>query len=443
MPNPAAPTDACDVAVIGAGGAGLLAGLAAARSGARTILYERMPKPARKVAISGGGRCNFTNSLPPREFVKHFGDPQVKHLGRALSAFSKDDLIEMLSRYGVEGQLERHYRLYTKSGRGQDVVDALVQEFQKAGGTLLTCVRVRDLKAEAGAFALALQLNAPAPGKQPDPKKAPQEALHRARAVVVCTGGLSYPATGSTGDGYEWARAFGHPVSVLKPALVGLQTEEEWPKHLTGLAWEDAAVTLRALDAPANAKPLAKERMEILLTHFGISGPAILDISNAYVRSGLERARLEIDFFPDQPREALDEELRARFQQSPGRTLSRALDGLLPTRLLEYFEHALGSEGNVPVARLPKALRFKILDGLKASRLTITGTRGMEFGEVTAGGLEWAEVDPSTMQSRRVPGLYFAGEILDVAGRCGGFNLQAAFSSGYLAGQEAAKFART
>jgi predicted Rossmann fold flavoprotein len=427
-----------DVAIIGAGGAGLLAGLAAARAGARTVVYERMKTAARKVAISGGGRCNFSNTLDPRQFVRLFGDKNASHLGHSLRAFSRDELVEILARYGVEGQLEKNYRLYTKSGRGGDVVNALVSEMQKSGGKLITLARITTVVPPA----------VPAvPGNDDkeqlfriEGKFAEVDEVHYARTVIVCTGGLSYPATGSSGDGYAWARNLGHKVTSLRAALVGLTLAEDWYKNLQGLAWPDAEATLWPI--PQSGKALCRERAEILFTHFGISGPAILDVSNTYVASGLKRALLLLDFFPDTPREELDAKLLARFKEFPNRTAGRALEGMMPNRLLEHVERMLGSDAQTCVCRLPKTARLKLLDMLKSTRLTVTGTRGIEYGEVTAGGIEWEGIDPLTLESRLQPGLFFAGEILDLTGRCGGFNLQAAFSTGYLAGENAAKKAK-
>ena len=433
VPGPAfdpASTPA-DVAVIGAGGAGLLAGIAAAREGARTVVYERMPRPAKKVAISGGGRCNFSNALDPRRFIKLFGDPHAPLLGHALKAFSRDDLVAMLGRHGVEGQVERNYRLYTKSGRGLDVVNALVVELTRAGGALVTGVRVLSLEPSPEGWTLAGRFDE-------------RDGRRATRTTVICTGGLSYPATGSSGDGYDWARLFGHGVTDLRAALVGLAVEEPWTRSLQGLAWEDALVRLwpAATEAAAGpgrrGKPLAEERAEVLFTHFGISGPAILDVSNAFVREGLTRGVLTIDFLPDELEEALDAKLLDLLRQHPARSAAGALEGLLPRRLREHLERAAGAEG-ILAGQLPRAARRALLEGLKATTLTVTGTRGIEFGEVTAGGVEWDEIDEATLESRRAPGLYFAGEILDLAGRCGGFNLQAAFSTGYLAGREAAR----
>lgn len=425
QPSMTVSNGAFDVAVIGAGGAGFLAAIAAARAGARTVLFERMKTPAKKVAISGGGRCNFSNTLDARKFVRLFGDRNSSKLGNALRAFSNEDLIALLQGYGVEGQLERNYRLYTKSGRGGDVVSALSAELHKAGGTLETQARITNLRrGDGGNFELH--------GVFRD-----VEGVRFARSVVVCTGGLSYPVTGSTGDGYAWAREFGHSVSALRAALVGLTVAEAWTRGLQGLAWPDARVSLWP-GAP-QGKALSVERAEILFTHFGVSGPAILDTSNAFVASGLKEAPLTIDFFPDETREKLDARLLERFKQFPNRSVGRALEGLMPVRLLDHFEQQLGADAQTAVCRLPKTGRVKLLDGLKATRLTVTGTRGIEYGEVTAGGVEWEQINAASMESKLTPGLFFAGEILDLAGRCGGFNLQAAFSTGYLAGECAAR----
>jgi predicted Rossmann fold flavoprotein len=418
-----------DVAVIGAGGAGLLAGIASARAGAKTVLFEKMKTPAKKVAISGGGRCNFTNTLDPRRFVQLFGDKHSKNLGHALRAFDNREVIALLKNYGVEGQVEKNYRLYTTSGRGGDVVDALAKEFESAGGKLLTSARVTNIARNDDSTFTIDALVADAPLKR------------RVKSVIVCTGGLSYPVTGSTGDGYDWARGFGHGVTPLRPALVGMTVAEIWTKTLSGLSWDDCEVSL--FNKPTGAKepqgkPVGVERAEILFTHFGISGPAILDISNVFVNNGLTSGWLQLDFFPEIPREKLDEQFLQRFKEFPGRTVARALDGMLPNRLLEFFESNLGADGSQNVTRLPKTARIAMLDQFKRLRLTATGTRGMEYGEVTAGGIEWDAIDPKTLESRKAPGLFFAGEILDLTGRCGGFNLQAAFSTGYLAGTQAA-----
>lgn len=426
-------TEVADVAIAGAGGAGLLAGIAAAKAGAKVVIYERMKTAAKKVAISGGGRCNFTNTLDPRSFVRLFGDKNSKFLGHALRAFSNSEAIEMLKKYGVEGQVEKNYRLYTKSGRGGDVVDALVREFQSAGGVLRLLTRIQSLAREGNEFRMALAVG----------EKGERSEEGRAKTLVVCTGGLSYPVTGSTGDGYHWARGLGHSVTPLRPALVGMTCAETWTKSLSGLSWDDAQVSLYPFEASLipQGKPVGIERAEILFTHFGVSGPAILDISNVFVNNGLTKGLLCIDLFPEIPRQQLEEKLQAKFKEFPNRTPARALDGMLPNRLLETIETHLGAEGIVPVTRLPKAARIKLLDSFKRLTLTATGTRGMEYGEVTAGGIEWDKIEPTTLESKLVPGLYFAGEILDLTGRCGGFNLQAAFSTGFLAGSTAARAA--
>jgi hypothetical protein len=417
------------ITVIGAGGAGLLAAIAAARSGLQTVLFERKSRPGRKVAISGGGRCNFTNSLPPREFVRRFGDPNAGKLGRALQAFSNDDLIALLARHGIHGRVEKDYRLYTTSGRGSDVVEALAAEARDAGAEIRTAAPVAELRPVTGGW--ELRFDTPSPTVV-------------SRAVIVCTGGLSYPKTGSTGDGFRWARELGHQVSPLQPALVGLTLAEDWPARLSGTAIDDAQLCLWPTNDKPAKKPVATERQELLFTHFGISGPAVLDISNAYVRSGQSRARLTIDFAPTLPREELDAELRRRFDAAPRRSITKALEGgLLPNRLLQAFAHSIHGDAPTVAGQLTREQRSAWVAAIKQTELTITGTRGIDHGEVTVGGVTWSEIDPATLMSRLHPGLFFAGEVLDIAGRCGGFNLQAAFSTGFLAGREAASYVRT
>jgi predicted Rossmann fold flavoprotein len=430
-----AGTEKTAVAVIGAGAAGLLAGIAAARAGAATTVYERAPRAGKKIAISGGGRCNFTNTLDPRSFLRLFGDPNAARLGHALRAFSRDDLVDLLARRGVEGEVERNHRLYAKSGRGTDVVDALVAELAEAGAALVTSARVASIDPDPppdGGFSLEVEL----PGGT---------ERRRAAAVVVATGGLSYPGTGSTGDGFAWARRLGHVVTPLRPALVGLAIEEAWTRGLSGLSWQDAQLTLRPPADPAAAagarlpKAIITEHAEILFAHFGITGPAVLDVSNAFVRSGLARAVLEIDFFPDASIEEMDARVLELFHERPGRSPANALEGMLPARLLDRMEkEAIGGGETVTCSQLPREARRRIVELTKGTRVTVTGTRSVEHGEVTAGGVDWKDIDPATLESRIIPGLFFSGEVLDVAGRCGGFNLQAAFSTGWLAGQSAA-----
>ncbi|MGD0089246.1 MAG: aminoacetone oxidase family FAD-binding enzyme, partial [Planctomycetota bacterium] len=338
----------------------------------------------------------------------------------------------LLARQGVEGQVEHGFRLFTKSGRGSDVARALARELEAAGGLLVCEARISAVKRAPAGFVLEGQFEG-------------HEEQRQARMVVICTGGLSYPATGSTGDGYAWARVLGHTLTPLRAALVGLATNEEWPRELPGLAWPDAEVALRApAEKRRQGAALQKERGEILFTHFGISGPAILDLSNVFVASGLALAQLDVDFFPEVPAEELDRQLLARLKQFPNRMLANALEGFrqVPARLLERWQKALGPPGSVPLRHFSKGARFKLRGLMKLTTLTITGTRGVEHGEVTAGGVAWEEIDPATLESRLCAGLYFAGEMLDVAGRCGGFNLQAAFSTGFLAGRSAGRRAK-
>lgn len=423
MSSSCAPDLPLDVAVIGGGGAGLLAGIAAARAGARTAVFERNAEAGNKVAIAGGGRCNFTNTFEPREFIRAFGDTHAGKLGHALRAFDNRTLIEMLKRHGVRGVLEQGYRLYTESGRGRDLVGALLNELVTAGARLTTHSQIESVRATPPRGFSLHGLFAGRPGEQ------------RAVTVVVCTGGLSYPTTGSTGDGHAWARELGHTVTDLRPGLVGLVVEEEWPKTLSGLSCPDTGVRLFS---PDGRKPVAEERADLLFTHFGLSGPAVLDLSLVFVRNERGTARVAVDFFPERTAGQIDQDLLVALRARPHRRVADAVPGL-PERLRETLVMQLGPDGACKARQFPREARRRLVELLKAAPLTVTGTREMEHGEVTVGGIRWDEIDAVTMQSRLVPGLFFAGEILDVAGRCGGFNLQAAFSTGYLAGLSAAQ----
>ena len=266
---------AWDVAVIGAGPAGLLAGIAAGRAGARAVVLEKRERPGRKLALTGGGRCNFGNTLEPGEFVERFGDRNARRLGRALALFPGGMLRALLARRGVEARLERGIRLYTASGKAEDVVDALAAELAESGAALQLSRPVARIERLDQGFLLRTQ----------------DRGDLAATALVLATGGLSYPETGSTGDGFGWALELGHQATPLRPGLIGLECLEPWPGSLAGLVLPDVAATLLP---PAGGRPLARERAELLFTHTGISGPAVLDLSLVLSRSGLETGRLEI-----------------------------------------------------------------------------------------------------------------------------------------------------
>ena len=415
-----------DVAIIGGGAAGLLAGIAAGRSGAKTVVLERNAQPGRKIAIAGGGRCNFTNTHKPREFIRAFDDPNAKNLGHALRAFPNTQLVELLERHGVQSVLEQDYRLYTASGRGRDVTEALVSELQASGAELLldsTIQRTHATPEDKARFLLSGTF-------------AGRVGQRAARSVVICTGGLSYPDTGSTGDGLKWASALGHATTETRPGLVGLHVDEDWPKELRGVSCADVRVRLRK--AGGLGKPIAEAQADLLFAHFGVSGPAVMDLSLAFVRSKLDRAQLDLDFFPRQNVEALDRKLVKVLQAHPQRSVADAIADL-PGRLRSALVETLGKDGQCNAGQFSRDARCKLVRALKSTRLTITGTREIQHGEVTVGGVAWEGIHPATLESRHVPGLYFAGEVLDIAGHCGGFNLQAAFSTGYLAGCSAAE----
>lgn len=421
-----------DVAVIGAGPAGMSAAATAAKAGARTLVLERKARPGRKLALTGGGRCNFTNALPAHKFLRSFGDENARKLGAAFRAFSNRDLLQMLSARGVAAREESDGRIFTASGRAEDVVDAWRKEVSEAGAEMVTSATVTHCTRNAdGTFRL----------------EADFRRTFFARALILCTGGVSYPETGSTGAGFEWLRRLGIKTTPLRPALVGLQTREAWPKELSGTACSKVALKLRCV-TQGERKIVAGECGELLFAHFGVSGPAVLNLSGIFTAADSPDSILEIDFLPDFSTEALKAAFEERQRTQPKAKISGGLQGLLPEKLLKKLVVlALAAETeNVvepPATNLRASTRQRLLNVLKSTQLTPIGVRDSRLAEVTAGGVAWEELDEKTMSLRAVPGLFCAGELLDLAGRCGGFNLQAAFSTGFLAGFQAAKFARS
>jgi len=411
-----------DVAVIGAGAAGLMAAGTAAAGGARVLLLEKMPKPGCKLAITGKGRCNLTNVEPRGAFESHFGAAGV-WLRPAFDGFFSDALMTFMEAEGVALATERGGRVFPAEGRAPDVVKALTNWVRRQGvETVLRC-EVRRLLSEDGRITGV------------------ETASGRiaCRAVVLAAGGASYPATGSTGDGFRIAAEAGHRIVPPRPALVPLET---WPapaRDLDGLGLKNVQVTL-LVDGTGAGGGFG----EMSFTTHGVSGPVVLSLSGAVV-AALEagrKVRLRVDLKP-----ALSEEkLRARLERDlaaraaePMRSLLR---GLLPKPLVAACLAGADIRGLMPGGRLPAEQRTRLIRWLKGMELEITGHRGMAEAIVTTGGVTLDEVCPETMASEKAAGLFIAGEVLDVAAETGGYNLQAAFSTGVLAGRSAASFSR-
>lgn len=418
--------------VIGAGAAGLLAAGRAAELGADVVLLEKTDEAGKKILVSGQGRCNVTNTAPLEEFLTAFGR-NGPFLRNAFHRFFRDELLALLRRYGVETQTERGGRIFPASNNAADVRDALLRYATRNGA------RIRY-----GSPVLGLLLNET--GNIRGARLSGGEEL-AAAAIILTTGGASWTATGSTGDGYRMAQAVGHTLVPLRPALVPLTVaERDRAKILQGVSLRNVRCTLLQQSPGGKEQPLPPPYPipptgELLFTHFGVSGPLILTLSLAAVdalRAG-KSVTLSIDLKPGMTEEEVRQRLQREFERSPKKLLPNLLRGWAPGKLAE----ALASFSGIPADRPAHTLRAEERETLvalfKDFRWQITGSLRLESGMVTAGGVALKEVDPLTFASRRAPGLYLAGEVLDLAADTGGYNLQAAFTGGYLAGEAAAR----
>lgn len=414
-------SDSVPLAVIGAGAAGLLAAIAAGEHGVPALVLEKNAKPGIKILMSGGGRCNVTNTGDLHQLVRSF--PQGgRFLYSALAAFGPADIVALLDAAGVPTRVEDRGRVFPVSGKAADVVAALVQKAVAAGAVLRTGQGVADLQRSAGGcFTLCLA----------------RGASLTARRVIVTTGGMSYPTAGTTGDGYAWAARLGHTVTPPAPGLVALETVETWPAAVKGVALRGIEVRVTA-----QGRVQAREVGDALFTHFGLSGPAVLAVSRAAVRAaqpGAGPVHLGLSLEPGTTAAQWEERLQAALADGPRRQLKRVVSQWWPAALGPVLLPGAGIPPESAAGSLTRVQRQAVAALLHEITLTLRRPRPLAEAMVTAGGVELAEIDPRTMHSRLVPGLYFAGEILDVDGITGGYNLQAAYATGWLAGRSAAQ----
>ncbi len=411
------------VIVIGAGAAGLMAAGRAAELGAEVTVLEKMNRPGRKLLISGKGRCNVTNTADLDDFIKHFPG-SGRFLYSAFSRFGNQALMEFFEKAGVKLKAERGGRVFPESDNAGEVVRALI-DYCRAGGvsfrfnTPAGSIESKDGRAAGVTCGL--------PG---------ESVFFPAGSIILATGGASYPGTGSTGDGYRLAEGLGHKVNPIYPSLVPLEVAEEWVPPLKGLALKNVRVTARF-----EGQDLGEEFGEMLFTHFGVSGPIILTLSRV-VGQALRRHKhsvgLSIDLKPALPADELDSRILRDFKKYQRKQLKNALDDLLPQALIPVLISLSGIPEDLPVHQVSRLQRQRLVELLKGLSLTVVKTRSLHEAIVTAGGIDVREIDPRTMESRVIPGLYLAGEVIDIDAYTGGFNLQAAFSTGYLAGTAAA-----
>lgn len=407
------------VIVVGGGPAGLMAAGQASQAGARTILLEKMDSPGRKLRMTGKGRCNLTNIASQEEFISHFSS-NGRFLRQAFSRFFSEDLITFLGLLGVKTVSERGGRVFPASEDAGQVTDALLAWIADQGVTLYTGMAVKGLQHGIGRV-----IGVTVAGGN----------VFRADAVVLATGGASYPGTGSTGDGYGMAETVGHSVVPIRPALVPLETGGDVAQRLQGLSLRNVLVRIR-VDGRTDAEQFG----EMLFTHFGVSGPVILTMSGRVV-DALRLSRhvtLSIDLKPALDEKKLDARLLRDLDAHGKRQFRTLLKRLLPSKLLPICIDQTGIPANRLGHQITSDERGRLRSWLKDFRLDVTGHRPLREAIITAGGVETREVNPRTMGSRLMPGLYFAGELLDVDADTGGFNLQAAFSTGWVAGRSAA-----
>lgn len=408
-----------EILVAGGGAAGMMAALFAARAGASVTLLERNEKLGKKIYITGKGRCNLTNDCSLEEFLRQV-PRNPRFLYGALNRFGPQDMMALMEEAGCPVEVQRGQRVFPRSEKASDVIRALARLMEQAGVRVRLHSRIQSLIVQEGRAAGVVLENG--------------EGLE-ADAVILALGGQSYPMTGSTGDGYTLAQAVGHHVLPPEAVLSALETVENWPRALQGLALKNVRLTLRS-----GRKTLYTELGEMLFTHFGISGPLVLEMS-CHLPAELAQAQVTLDLKPGLTPEQLDLRLQRDFAAQPRKQLQNVLPGLLPLRLSALFPDLAGVSGERVCGQITRGEREQLGAALKALPITLRARRPLAEAIVTRGGVDVKEIQPATMESKLLPGLYFAGEMIDVDAHTGGFNLQIAFSTGALAGSSAAGMA--
>lgn len=404
------------VVVIGGGAAGLMAATVAGEKGLKVTLIERNERPARKVMITGKGRCNVTNDTDVNGLVAAVTNKNSgRFLYSAFNAFSAEDTKDFFESSGVRLKTERGNRVFPQSDKSVDIVDALVNAARRSGVMILTD-RVVSLEISDG------KVNG---------VKTESGKIIEADAVVVATGGLSYPLTGSTGDGYTLAKQAGHTVTELCPSLVPVTVKEGWCSELQGLSLKNISVKVLVADS---GKQVYTDFGELMFTHYGLSGPVILSAS-AYMKDvEVKGYKVVIDLKPALEEEKLEKRILRDFSENSNKDFINSLGELLPRKMIPVIVRLSGIEPSRKVNQITREQRLNLVKLLKNLTLTVNGFRPIEEAVITKGGVKLSEIDPKTMKSKLVEGLYFAGEVLDADAFTGGFNLQIAFSTGFVAG---------
>lgn len=407
------------ILIIGGGAAGMMAAVAAAERGHQTELYEKNEKLGKKLFITGKGRCNITNAADISEFFNAV-TTNPKFLYSAFYTFTNDQTIDFFNRHGVETKTERGGRVFPVSDHSSDVIRALEKEMERLGVQIHLHAEVKEIltdRTHSRVQGIALSTGQKVYGD----------------AVIVATGGISYPSTGSTGDGYRFARNTGHKVTELSPSLVPMEVREWYAGELMGLSLRN--IEIRITDGK---KKLYQEFGEMLFTHYGVTGPVILSASSIVGKILKDRELiLHIDFKPALTAEQLDKRVLREFEQNHNRQFKNAVDSLFPAKLRPVMIERSGIPGDKKVHEITKEERSGFVRLIKDFTVTLTGLRGYNEAIITRGGVSVRQIDPGTMESKLISGLYFAGEVLDLDALTGGYNLQIAWSTGWLAGSSA------
>ena len=414
--------DMSKILIIGGGAAGMMAAVFAAKNGNNVELFEKNEKLGKKLFITGKGRCNITNAADLEDFFPAVTS-NPKFLYSAFYSFTNEQVISFFEELGVRTKVERGGRVFPVSDHSSDVIQALKSEMERLGVKINLNAEVKELiteKNSAGEIVKGIRL---ASGKQ-----------KIGDTVIVATGGISYPSTGSTGDGYRFARKCGHKVSELSPSLVPMEVKEWYAGELMGLSLRN--IEIRITDGK---KKLYQEFGEMLFTHYGVTGPVILSASSIVGKKLKDKElTLHIDLKPALTEEQLDKRVLREFEANHNRQFKNAVDSLFPSKLRPVIVELSGISEEKKVHEITKEERLRFVRLIKDFTMTLTGLRGYNEAIITKGGVSVKEIDPGTMESKLVKGLYFAGEVLDLDAVTGGYNLQIAWSTGYLAGINAA-----
>ncbi|PLR68534.1 NAD(P)/FAD-dependent oxidoreductase [Bacillus sp. UMB0893] len=417
-----------DVVIIGGGPSGLMAAIAAGEQGANVLLLDKGNKLGRKLAISGGGRCNVTNRLPIDEIVKHIPG-NGRFLYSAFSEFSNEDIILFFEKLGIQLKEEDHGRMFPVTDKAQSVVDALLNQLKKLHVTIRTNEPVETVDYKDGKTAGIHLKNG---------------EYITTKAVVIAVGGKSVPHTGSTGDGYAWAEKAGHTITELFPTEVPITSNEPFiqEKMLQGLSLRDVALSV----LNPKGKIIKTHQMDMIFTHFGISGPAVLRCSQ-YVVKAMKKFKttaitMSIDSFPDQNQEALFQQTVKLLKEEPKKAVKNVLKGFLPERYLLFLLEKNGIDQQITYANLSVEKLRGFINDCKQFQFNVHGTLSIDKAFVTGGGVSVKEIHPKEMASKLMNGLYFCGEILDIHGYTGGYNITSALVTGRLAGKNAAEYVK-